>query len=192
MTENLHKKLTDVLSGAGIRPALSEDETNLLPYVTFELPVEYRYDKDGPYKIVGNLTIRAVSDDFDEADDLCGRICDALDEGFNGPAVEEELPVEIVDGEDPDTTEQPVTDGDPVEEPEPVEDDTEDPGEPVVDEPLDPIVDSGEEPANVEDAEHAEDAIDDSSYSARLTDIRKDCMDGIWVIELDYILNQYA
>ena len=146
MTENLHKKLTDVLSGACIRPALSEDETNLLQYVTFELPVEYRYDKDGPYKIVGNLTIRAVSDDFDEADDLRSRICGAIDEGFNGPAVEEELPVEIVDGEDPGATEQPVTDGDPVEEPEPVEDDPEDPGEPVVEEPLDPIVDPGEEP----------------------------------------------
>lgn len=193
MTENLHKKLTDVLSGAGIRPALSEDETNVLPYVTFELPVEYRYDKDGPYKIVGNLTIRAVSDDFDEADDLCNRICGAIDEGFNGPAVEEENPVEIVEGEDPGVTEQPVTDGDPVEEPEPVEDDPEDPGEPVVEEPLDPIVDPGEEPAHAEDEEHAGDEeIDDSSYSARLTDIRKDCMDGIWVIELDYILNQYA
>ncbi len=193
MTENLHKKLTDVLSGAGIRPALSEDETNVLPYVTFELPVEYRYDKDGPYKIVGNLTIRAVSDDFDEADDLCGRICDALDEGFNGPAVEEENPVEIVEGEDPGATEQPVTDGDPVEEPEPVEDDPEDPGEPVVEEPLDPIVDPVEEPGQAEDEEYAGDEeVDDSSYSARLTDIRKDCMDGIWVIELDYILNQYA
>ena len=193
MTENLHKKLTDVLSGAGIRPALSEDETNVLPYVTFELPVEYRYDKDGPYKIVGNLTIRAVSDDFDEADDLCSRICDALDEGFNGPAVEEEFPVEIVDGEDPGVPEQPVTDGDPVEEPEPVEDDPEDPGEPVVEEPLDPIVDPGEEPGQAEDEEFAGDEeIDESSYSARLTDIRKDCMDGIWVIELDYILNQYA
>ena len=193
MTENLHKKLTDVLSGAGIRPALSEDETNLLPNVTFELPVEYRYDKDGPYKIVGNLTIRAVSDDFDEADDLCGRICDALDEGFNGPAVEEENPVEIVEGEDPGVTEQPVTDGDPVEEPEPVVEEPEDPGGPVVEEPLDPIVDPGEEPGQAEDEEYAGDEeIDDSSYSARLTDIRKDCMDGIWVIELDYILNQYA
>ena len=193
MTENLHKKLTDVLSGAGIRPALSEDETNVLPYVTFELPVEYRYDKDGPYKIVGNLTIRAVSDDFDEADDLCSRICDALDEGFNGPAVEEEFSVEIVDGEDPDTTEQPVTDGDPVEEPEPVEDDPEDSEGPITEEPHDPSVDPGEEPAHAEDEEHAGDEeIDDSDYSARLTDIRKDCMDGIWVIELDYILNQYA
>ena len=193
MTENLHKKLTDVLSGAGIRPALSEDETNVLPYVTFELPVEYRYDKDGPYKIVGNLTIRAVSDDFDEADGLCNRICGAIDEGFNGPSVEEEYPVEIVDGEDPGVTEQPVTDGDPVEEPEPVEDDSEDSEGPITEEPHDPSVDPGEEPAHAEDEEFAGDEeIDESSYSARLTDIRKDCMDGIWVIELDYILNQYA
>ena len=192
MTESLHTQLVSVLNAADIHPALSEDEIDSYPYVTFELPVEYRYDKDGPYKIVGNLTIRAVSDDFDEADDLCGRICDALDAGSNGPAVEEENPVEIVEGEDPGVTEQPVTDGDPVEEPEPVEDDPEDPGEPVVEEPRDPIVDPGEEPAQAEDEEDAEDAIDDSSYSARLTDIRKDCMDGIWVIELDYILNQYA
>lgn len=192
MTESLHTHLVSVLNDADIHPALSEDEKDVYPYVTFELPTEYRYDKDGPYKIVGNLTIRAVSDDFDEADDLCNRICGAIDEGFNGPAVEEEIPVEIVEGEDPGVTEQPVTDDDPVEEPEPAEDDPEEPGEPVVEELLDPILDPGEEPAQAEDEEHAEDALDDSSYSARLTDVRKDCMDGIWVIELDYILNQYA
>ena len=190
MTESLHTHLVSVLNDADIHPALSEDEIDSYPYVTFELPVEYRYDKDGPYKIVGNLTIRSVSDDFDEADDLCNRICGAIDEGFNGPAVEEEFPVEIVDGEGPGVTEQPVTDGDPIEEPEPVEDDPEDPEEPITEEPHDPSVDPGEEPAHAEDEEYAGDALDDSDYSARLTDIRKDCMDGIWVIELDYILNQ--
>ena len=32
---------------------------------------------------------------------------------------------------------------------------------------------------------------DPCTYTARLTDVRKDCMDGIWVIEQDFILNQY-
>ena len=113
MTEYLHTKLVDTLKAHGINPALSEDEIDSYPYVTFELPVEYRYTKDGPYKIVGNLTIRSVSDDFDEADVLRAGIESAIGEGFTAP------------------------------------------------------------------------------YSARLTDVRKDCMDGIWVIELDYILNQY-
>ena len=113
MTESLHTHLVSVLNDADIHPALSEDEIDSYPYVTFELPVEYRYDKDGPYKIVGNLTIRSVSDDFDQADALRAGIEGAIGEGFTAP------------------------------------------------------------------------------YSARLTDVRKDCMDGVWVIELDYILNQY-
>ena len=29
------------------------------------------------------------------------------------------------------------------------------------------------------------------AYTARLMDLRKDCTDGVWVIELDYILTQY-
>lgn len=114
MTESLHTQLVSVLNAAQVYPALSEDEIEGYPYVTFELPVEYRYTKDGPYRIAGNLTIRSVSDDFDEADTLRSSIEEAIAEGFTGP-----------------------------------------------------------------------------TYTARLTDVRKDCMDGIWVIELDYILNQY-
>ena len=113
MTESLHTQLVSVLNAADIHPALSEDEIDSYPYVTFELPVEYAYNKDGAYKIVGNLTIRAVSDDFDQADTIRAGIEAAIGEGFTAP------------------------------------------------------------------------------YSARLTDVRKDCMDGVWVIELDYILNQY-
>lgn len=201
MTENLHKKLTDVLSGAGIRPALSEDETNLLPYVTFELPVEYRYDKDGPYKIVGNLTIRAVSDDFDEADGLCGRIMAAVDEGFNGVVGEEE-DIEVVDGGDPegsnpgyheeDGPDDSEQDPEPNPSDNPSDPEPEDPEAPVVEEPDDPGQDPGQDPEYAEEDDAGAEIVDDSSYSARLTDIRKDCMDGIWVIELDYILNQYA
>lgn len=113
MTESLHTQLVSVLNAADIHPALSEDEIEGYPYVTFELPVSYRYDKDGPYRIVGNLTIRSVSDDFDEADALRSGIEAAIAEGFNSAV-----------------------------------------------------------------------------YTARITDVRKDCMDGVWVIELDYLLHQ--
>ncbi len=134
MTERLHTQLVSTLRAAGINPALSEDEIDSYPYVTFELPVEYRYTKDGPYKIVGNLTIRSVSDDVDEAETLQAGIMDAIATGFNG------TPVDIMDvPEDPE--EQPTV-------------------------------------------------LETVYYTARLTDVRKDCMDGVWVIELDYTLNQ--
>ena len=134
MTEYLHTKLVDTLKAHGINPALSEDEIDSYPYVTFELPVEYRYDKDGPYKIVGNLTIRSVSDDFDEADTLRASIETAIAGGFNGTA-------ENIMSVPANTNEQPTV-------------------------------------------------LETVYYTARLTDVRKDCMDGVWVIEQDYILNQ--
>ena len=134
MTEHLHTQLVSTLNAAGISPALSEDEINAYPYVTFELPVEYRYNKDGAYKIVGNLTVRSVSDDFDEADVLRAGIEDAISGGFDGSAVN------------------------------------------IMSEPSDPE----EQPTVLETV----------YYTARLTDVRKDCTDGVWVIEQDYILNQ--
>lgn len=161
MTENLHTKLVAVLTAAGIQPALSEGETAVYPYVTFELPCEYRYAKDGPYKIVGNLTIRAVADDADEAEGLRDRIQSAIATGFSGltpvPPDDEAEEGEI-DGAD-----------DAVEEPEPAADSSVDDEEP---------------------EEHADEEVDPYIYTARLTDMREDCMDGIWVIEQDYILNQ--
>ena len=134
MIEHLHTQLVSTLRAAGINPALSEDEIDSYPYVTFELPVEYRYTKDGPYKIVGNLTIRSVSDDVDEAEALQSGIMAAVSGGFDG------TPVNIMS------------------------------------EPTDPE----EQPTVLETV----------YYTARLTDVRQDCMDGVWVIELDYILNQ--
>ncbi len=173
MTESLHTQLVSVLNAADIHPALSEDEIDSYPYVTFELPVEYRYTKDGPYKIVGNLTIRSVSDDFDEADALRAGIESAIAQSFGGPA--NAAPAE--DAEEEEISE--VMPEDPTEETDPTE------------EPADPGVDPGE---NLE-PEHAEDAVyheyDDLTFSARITDVRKDCMDGVWVIELDFTLNQY-
>ena len=174
MTEYLHTKLVDTLKAHGINPALSEDEIDSYPYVTFELPVEYRYTKDGPYKIVGNLTIRSVSDDFDQADALRAGIESAIAQGFGGPSTAEH----VVDVEEEEEVSE-VMPADPDEETDPTE------------EPADPIVDPGEneEPAAEEDAIFHE--YDEFVFSARITDVRKDCMDGVWVIELDYILNQY-
>jgi hypothetical protein len=173
MTETLHTHLVSVLNAADINPALSEDEIDSYPYVTFELPVEYRYTKDGPYKIVGNLTIRSVSDDFDQADVLRAGIESAIAQGFGGPSSADH----IEDAEEEEVSE--VMPADPDEETDPTEE-TEDPG-----------VDPGEneEPAEAEEDIHHE--YDDLVFSARITDVRKDCMDGVWVIEQDYILNQY-
>ena len=175
MTEYLHEKLVDTLRAHGVNPALSEDEIDSYPYVTFELPVEYRYTKDGPYKIVGNLTIRSVSDDIDEAESLRASIESAIAQGFGGPSSTE--PAEEAGGEEEEVSE--VMPEDPPEETVPTE------------EPADPGVDPGEnqEPAEAEDAVSHE--YDTYTFSARITDVRKDCMDGVWVIELDYILNQY-
>lgn len=161
MTETLHTYLVSTLRAAGVSPALSEDEIDSYPYVTFELPVEYRYNKDGVYKIVGNLTIRSVSDVFDEADTLRASIEEAIAEGFDGTPV---IPsVEVPDTAQEEAVADEVLEPDPEDEPipeAPAEDDT----------PSDPVT--------------------GTIYTARLTDVRKDCMDGVWVIELDYILNQ--
>lgn len=113
MTESLHTRLVSVLNAAEVYPALSEDEIAGYPYVTFEMPVEYGYTKDGAYRIVGNLTVRSVSDDFDAAEALRSVIEAAIAGGFSGP-----------------------------------------------------------------------------EYTARLAEVRKDCMDGIWIIEQDYTLKQ--
>lgn len=177
MTEYLHEKLVDTLRAHGVNPALSEDEIDSYPYVTFELPCEYRYTKDGPYKIVGNLTIRSVSDDIDEAESLRAGIQSAIAQGFGGPSSSQ--PAEEV-SEAADDTEvmEGVMPDDPDEEPE-------DPEVEV------PIVDPGENTEPSEEEEVTLHEYDSYTFSARITDVRKDCMDGVWVIELDYILNQY-
>ena len=166
MTENLHNHLVSTLRAEGVNPALSEDEIDSYPYVTFELPVEYRYNKDGVYKIVGNLTIRSVSDDFDEADALRASIEEAIAAGFDGTPVYPEEPVE--------------------EQPEPGDQEE----EAVADEVLEPEPDDPAVPEEEEDPGTEEEPATGTIYTARLTDVRKDCTDGVWVIELDYILNQ--
>lgn len=146
MTEYLHEKLVDTLRAHGVNPALSEDEIDRYPYVTFELPVEYRYTKDGPYKIVGNLTIRSVSDDIDEAESLRAGIQSAIAQGFGGPSSSQ---------------------------------------------PVEEVAEAADDTEVMEEEEVTLHEYDSYTFSARITDVRKDCMDGVWVIELDYILNQY-
>ena len=82
MTENLRAKLVSVLTGASVAIALSEDETQGYPFVTYEMTVTPVYDKDGPYKYVGQTYIRVVSNDFSEADTLAGSVMGAIDTGF--------------------------------------------------------------------------------------------------------------
>ena len=99
----------------------------------------------------------------------------AIAQSFGGPASAE--PAEEAGGEEEEVSE--VMPADPDEETDPTE------------EPADPGVDPGEnqEPAEAEEDIHHE--YDELVFSARITDVRKDCMDGVWVIELDYTLNQY-
>lgn len=190
MTDNLHTKLTSILRGAGIQVDLSEAETANYPYATFELSTETRYTKDGPYKVVGNLTIRSVSDDFEEADALRVNIQSAIATGFEGlTPVPDEESAEGADGsvtEYPDDPDQPIV-TEP--EPEPEESDEPDPVDPIPADPDDPVEPEPVDPEPVDPEEEEQD--DPYTYTARLTDVRKDCMDGIWVIEQDYILNQY-
>ena len=82
MTENLRDKLVAVLSDADVAVALSEAETQGYPFVTYEMTVTPVYDKDGPYKYVGQTYVRVVSDDFDQADELAGTVMGAVASGF--------------------------------------------------------------------------------------------------------------
>ena len=44
--------------------------------------------------------------------------------------------------------------------------------------------------AGIQDA--IEDEMNDGTFSARLLDATKECVDGIWTVELNYTLKQYA
>lgn len=187
MTDNLRTKLVSVLTEAGISVLQSEAETDVYPYATFDLPVEYQYTKDGLYKIVGVLTIRVVSDDVDEADALHEDVMEAIAEGFSGLSSLVQDDAQEVDDD---------SESDPGEVTEIVDTPTveavasETPEEP--DEPADGAVSENPDDPN-EEIDSADDdvPVDTCTYTAQLTDVLKDCTDGVWVIEMDYILNQY-
>lgn len=63
MTENIGKRLQDLCSAAEspIVLYLSEAESDSYPYAVYEADYVPAYDKDGVYKIVGDLTVRAYA-----------------------------------------------------------------------------------------------------------------------------------
>ncbi len=68
MTESLRTQLVSILADAGVDVRLSEDETKVYPFVTYEMTVNPVRDKDGVCKYVGETYVRVVSDKFSEAD----------------------------------------------------------------------------------------------------------------------------
>lgn len=114
MTERLRTKLWSVLTQAGISIELSEAETDKYPYVTYEMTVNPIRDKDGIRGYSGITVVRAISDDFDEADGLADEV------------------IEVIG-----------------------------------------------------------DTMMDATFSSRLTAVEKDCVNGVWTIELNYTLRQF-
>lgn len=77
MTENIGKRLQDLCSAAEspIVLYLSEAESDSYPYAVYEADYVPSYDKDGVYKIVGDLTVRAYAKMAEAAQE----VADAID-----------------------------------------------------------------------------------------------------------------
>lgn len=77
MTENIGKRLQDLCSAAEspIVLYLSEAESDSYPYAVYEADYVPSYDKDGVYKIVGDLTVRAYAKKAEAAQE----VADAID-----------------------------------------------------------------------------------------------------------------
>lgn len=77
MTENIGKRLQDLCSAAEspIVLYLSEAESDSYPYAVYEADYVPSYDKDGVYKIVGDLTVRAYAKNAEAAQE----VADAID-----------------------------------------------------------------------------------------------------------------
>lgn len=114
MTDTLRSQLVSTLSDAEVTVLLSEAETQAYPFVTYEMTVNPVRDKDGVHAFTGLTTIRVVSDDFDEADEIRAEVEEAIEDGMQ-----------------------------------------------------------------------------DETYSSRLTATDKDCLNGVWTIELSYTLKQF-
>ena len=67
MQENIGSTLKSLCSAQGIALYLSEAECKDYPYAVYEADYVPSYDKDGMYKIVGDVTVRAYSKDYAEA-----------------------------------------------------------------------------------------------------------------------------
>ena len=113
MTESLRTTLVSALRNAGVSLVLSEAETKIYPFVTYEMTVNPIRDKDGVHGFTGLTTIRVVSDDTDQVDEIRAIVEDAIETSMRN-----------------------------------------------------------------------------DTYSNRLTAIDKDCLDGVWTIELSYTFRQ--
>jgi len=79
MKENIGATLISLCSGLTkpITLYLSEAKCKEYPYAVYEADYVPSYDKDGIYKIVGDITVRVYSKDSSEAQDIADSI-DAL------------------------------------------------------------------------------------------------------------------
>lgn len=74
MVENIGSRLDALCEDQDIRIFLSEAETEDYPYVVYDPTYTPSYDKDGIYKIVADLTVRAYAKDPEEAEDLAFQV----------------------------------------------------------------------------------------------------------------------
>jgi hypothetical protein len=76
MVENIGSYLMTLCgsSQSPIKLFLSEAKSEDYPYAVYEADYTPHYDKDGVYKIVGDVTVRAYSKDASEAETLAASI----------------------------------------------------------------------------------------------------------------------
>jgi len=80
MTENIGSTLVAACAALEnpITVFLSEAVSEDYPYAVYEADYEPSYDKDGIYKIVGELAVRGYSKDYSEAAALAAAIDDVI------------------------------------------------------------------------------------------------------------------
>jgi hypothetical protein len=80
MKENIGATLVTLCSGLQkpVTLYLSEAECDEYPYAVYEADYVPSYDKDGMYKIVGDITVRAYSKDYSEAQDIADSVDSAI------------------------------------------------------------------------------------------------------------------
>lgn len=85
MKENIGSTLIS-LCGALEEPVtlyLSEAESDDFPYAVYDADYVPYYDKDGVYKIVGEISIRGYSKDYVEAQEIADAVDDVILSNFN-------------------------------------------------------------------------------------------------------------
>ena len=75
MTENIGTRLLDLCSAENIVLYLSEAESEDYPYAVYDADYVPYYDKDGVYKVVGDISVRAYAKKAETAQ----AIADAID-----------------------------------------------------------------------------------------------------------------